>query len=103
MSALKAELPALAGRPRAAAMSSCRREAARAFGQALRAARLSRGISQERLAEAGDLDRTFPSLLERGRRTPTFFVIVRLADGLNMDPVALFADAVARLRRMALP
>jgi transcriptional regulator with XRE-family HTH domain len=83
----------------APAMSGDRRDAARAFGQTLRAARLERGISQEQLAEASELDRTFPSLLERGLRTPTFFVIVRLAEGLNTDPVALFRDAVARLHR----
>jgi transcriptional regulator with XRE-family HTH domain len=79
-------------------MSASRGQAARAFGQALRAARLARGISQEQLAEAGDFDRTYPSLLERGLRTPTFFVILNLADGLNTDPVTLFTDAVARLR-----
>jgi transcriptional regulator with XRE-family HTH domain len=79
-------------------MSGDRRDAARAFGQTLRAARLERGISQEQLAEA-QIDRTFPSLLERGLRTPTFFVIVRLAEGLDTDPVALFRDVVARLHR----
>jgi transcriptional regulator with XRE-family HTH domain len=82
-------------------VSARRRQAARAFGQALRAVRLARGISQEQLAEAGDFDRTYPSLLERGLRTPTFFVIVSLAEGLNTDPVALFTDAVARLRKQA--
>jgi transcriptional regulator with XRE-family HTH domain len=80
-------------------MSATRRHAARAFGQALRAARLGRGITQEQLAETGDFDRTYPSLLERGLRSPTFFVILSLAQGLNIDPEALFKDAVARLRR----
>jgi transcriptional regulator with XRE-family HTH domain len=79
-------------------VSASRRQTARAFGQALRAARLERGITQEQLAETGDFDRTYPSLLERGLRTPTFFVILSLAEGLNIDPVALFRDAVARLR-----
>ena len=37
-------------------------------------------------------------MLERGRRSPTFFVIVQLARALRMQPVALFADAVARLQ-----
>jgi transcriptional regulator with XRE-family HTH domain len=79
-------------------MNARRRQAAQAFGQALRAARLSRGISQEQLAETGDFDRTYPSLLERGLRTPTFFVIVSLAEGLGTDPIDLFTDTVARLR-----
>lgn len=84
-------------------MSANRRQAARAFGQALRAARLARGITQEQLAETGELDSTYPSLLERGLRTPTFFAMVSLAEGLNTDPVALFADAVARLRGQMPP
>jgi transcriptional regulator with XRE-family HTH domain len=79
-------------------MSVRRREVARAFGRELREARRLRGISQEQLAETGDFDRTYPSLLERGLRTPTFFVIISLAEGLNMDPVVLFTDAVGRLR-----
>jgi hypothetical protein len=45
-----------------------RNHSARAFGLALRAARLERGLSQEDLAERGDFDRTYPSLLEHGRR-----------------------------------
>ena len=43
------------------------------------------------------------SLLERGVRTPTFFVIVSLAEGPNTDPIALFGDAVARLRGQMPP
>jgi ribosome-binding protein aMBF1 (putative translation factor) len=39
------------------------REIARAFGQVLRTARTDRGISQDRLSEICDLDRTYPSLL----------------------------------------
>jgi transcriptional regulator with XRE-family HTH domain len=79
-------------------MSFRRVDAARAFGQALKEARLMRGLSQERLAELGEFDRTYPSLLERGRRTPTFFVILQLAAALGMNPAVLFNDAVARLR-----
>lgn len=75
-----------------------RADAARAFGQAIKEARLLRGLTQERLAELGDFDRTYPSLLERGRRAPTFFVILQLAVALRMSPAVLFNDAVARLR-----
>jgi transcriptional regulator with XRE-family HTH domain len=75
-------------------------DAARAFGQAIKEARLTRGLTQERLAELGDFDRTYPSLLERGRRAPTFFVILQLAVALRMSPAALFNDAVARLQAM---
>ena len=79
--------------------SNHRIRAARAFGLALRAARNERGMSQEDVAAECEFDRTYPSLLERGRRSPTFFVIVQLARALRMEPVALFGQAVARLRR----
>lgn len=75
-----------------------RLRAARAFGLALKSARLQRALSQEDLAERGEFDRTYPSLLERGRRSPTFFVILQLAYALRMEPVALFGHAVARLQ-----
>ena len=80
-------------------VSDPRNRAARAFGLALKAARLDRGMSQEDVAAECEFDRTYPSMLERGRRSPTFFVIVQLAQALRMHPVALFTDAVARLRR----
>src|SRR3569832_1627048 len=60
-------------------------QSARAFGRALKAARLERGLSQEDLAERGDFDRTYPSMLEHGRRAPTFFVILQLARALRME------------------
>jgi transcriptional regulator with XRE-family HTH domain len=57
-----------------------------------------KGITQEQLSETGDFVRTYPSLIERGIRNPTFFVIISLAEGLDVDPVALFADALALFR-----
>jgi transcriptional regulator with XRE-family HTH domain len=47
--------------------SNHRNCAARAFGQALKAARTERGMSQEEVAGECEFDRTYPSLLERGR------------------------------------
>ncbi len=76
-----------------------RRQAALAFGAALRAARVDRRISQVSLANLGNLDTSYLSLLERGLRVPSFLVIVRLAEALDVSPVKLFADGVARLRR----
>jgi XRE family transcriptional regulator, regulator of sulfur utilization len=83
--------------------TSQRIQSARAFGRALRAARTERGLTQEDLAERGDFDRTYPSLLERGRRSPTFFVILQLAHALRMEPVVLFAEAVALVRTEGRP
>lgn len=74
-----------------------RRQAALAFGSALRSARVDRGVSQMNLAAFSDLDPTYVSLLERGHRAPSFIVIIRLADALNVSSVQLFAAGVARL------
>lgn len=57
-----------------------------AFGRVLRQSRNERGLSQERLAELADLDRTTPSLLERGLRQPTLGVIILLGRALVVDP-----------------
>ena len=80
-------------------MSAARTKAARAFGRALRSARKKAGMSQEELAAYGEFDRTYPSLLERGKRTPTFLVIVELAKAMKIDPITLFTEALAELRR----
>ena len=39
-----------------------KRDVARAFGLTLRAVRVERGMSQDRLSEICDVDRTYPSL-----------------------------------------
>lgn len=74
-----------------------RQQAALAFGSALRSARTDQGVSQMSLATSSDLDPTFISLLERGRRVPSFIVIIRLADALKVSPIRLFAEGVARI------
>jgi DNA-binding XRE family transcriptional regulator len=73
-------------------MTIARNGTARAFGQALRAARLARGLSQEQLAEGAELDRSTPSLYERGLRTPTLTV-------LDIEPTQLVSDTLEQLRR----
>jgi ribosome-binding protein aMBF1 (putative translation factor) len=64
---------------------------ARAFGTALRDLRVARGLTQDALAEAAGLDRTYPSLLERGLRAPTFLVMWRLSRALGV-PLAELTD-----------
>jgi transcriptional regulator with XRE-family HTH domain len=70
-----------------------RQNVATAFGRVLRELRHARGLSQEQLAALGDFDRTYPSLLERGLRTPTLTVVFRLADVLGITASALVARA----------
>jgi transcriptional regulator with XRE-family HTH domain len=71
---------------------------AQAFGKVLRAARRQRGLSQEALCEGADLDRTYPSLLERGLRTPTLTVLIEIARALHVEPAELIRRTVFALQ-----
>jgi transcriptional regulator with XRE-family HTH domain len=59
------------------------RRVARAFGAVLRNTRNRQGLSQEALCEGANIDRTYPSLLERGLRTPTLPVVIEIAQALG--------------------
>jgi transcriptional regulator with XRE-family HTH domain len=62
-----------------------------AFGQAIRAIRSRRGVSQESLALQCGLDRTYISGIERGTRNPSLTNILKLAAALDVRPDELFA------------
>jgi transcriptional regulator with XRE-family HTH domain len=62
-----------------------------AFGQAIRAMRNRRGLSQESLALQCGLDRTYISGIERGTRNPSLTNILKLAAALDVRPAELFA------------
>lgn len=55
----------------------------------LRQARQRAGVSQEDLAGAANVDRTYVSGIERGLRNPTISVIARFADVLKTDAASL--------------
>ena len=78
------------------------REFAKAFGRHFRIARLKTGLSQETVALAGDFDRTYISLIERGQREPRLSFFIRLCETVNASPVDLLA-AVLNERARALP
>lgn len=54
------------------------------FGILIKDIRKNKSISQERLAEKTGLDRSFISLIERGKRVPTLTSIRKLAKALDM-------------------
>lgn len=56
------------------------------FGERLQAARLAKGWSQEKLAFEADLDRTYVSSVERGRRNISIVNIYKLAKALDLAP-----------------
>lgn len=61
------------------------------FGRRVRARRLEIGLSQEVLAEAAGLHRTYVGSVERGERNIALVNIVRLAGALGVDPAELVA------------
>ena len=58
------------------------------YGRALRTCRAMRGWEQERVAKQAGLSKSYISLIESGRRTPSVFAIRKLARSL-MVPEAL--------------
>ena len=56
------------------------------FGDLLRRHREAAKLSQERLAEISNLDRTFISLLERGQRQPSLETVFKLCTALEIQP-----------------
>lgn len=59
------------------------------LGQAVRRLREEQGVSQEELADRAQLDRTFISLLERGKRRATLESAQALAAALGVSFVEL--------------
>lgn len=67
-------------------------KALRAFGDRLKELREKRELSQERLSELGGMNRNYVSDVERGRRNPCLWNIVRLAEALEVSPSELFGS-----------
>lgn len=62
------------------------------LGQAIKAQREQLRLSQEQLAERCGFDRTYISLLERGKRNPSFLNLLRLSKGLEI-PLSKLIEA----------
>ena len=76
-----------------------RQKVAVAFGRVLREARKAKGLSQEELAGEAEFDRTYPSLLERGLRTPTLTVVIQLAKVLGVTAAYLVNKTLEEMAR----
>ena len=62
------------------------------FGQIIRRRRLLAQIGQEALADQAKIHRTHLSLIERGMRMPTLYVVQQLAHALKTSMVELMRD-----------
>jgi DNA-binding XRE family transcriptional regulator len=69
-----------------------RKQASSAFGKRLRELRDRQELSQDGLADATDIHPTAIGRMERGAREPRLTTILRLADGLDVQPGELLND-----------
>ncbi len=74
-----------------------------AFGLGVRALREKRGWTQEKLAEMADLDQTYISGIERGRRNLGFRNLVKLAQAFGVLGSELVAEGEQARRSRRLP
>jgi transcriptional regulator with XRE-family HTH domain len=68
------------------------------FGEALRAARKQRGLSQEKLALEAGVERNYISLIELGRNSPSIRMLFKLCRVLEVPPSALLARVEEQVR-----
>lgn len=66
---------------------------ARALGEVLREQRERRGLSQEAFGFEAELDRTYVSGVERGRRNPTLAIVHRWCRALGVRPSTVLRRA----------
>lgn len=64
-----------------------------AFGAGVRALRERRGWTQEKLAEKSELDQTYISGIERGKRNLGFRNLVTVAKAFGITPSELVAES----------
>lgn len=60
------------------------------LGKRLRHFRTEKGYSQESLADETQLDRTYISGLERGKRNPSFLILKKIANSLDIPIEKIF-------------
>jgi transcriptional regulator with XRE-family HTH domain len=62
------------------------------FGKCLQSQRVTRGLSQEQLAELINVDRTYISFLERGKRNPSLKLLNSLCIALDISLAEFFQE-----------
>ena len=68
------------------------------LGEILKSAREQAGLTQEALALAAEVDRSYISQLERGLKSPTGSMLFRLCQAMNASP----AELIDRLERAVI-
>jgi transcriptional regulator with XRE-family HTH domain len=71
-----------------------------AFGKVLREIRLEHSLSQEDLGFESGYHRTYISLLERGRKSPSLNTVFQLAAALGVSPSEIVKRTEARVSQV---
>jgi len=75
-------------------------EPEKAFSLVLKELRKKHRLSQERLADLCQLDRTFISLLERGKRQPSLSTIITIANCFDIAPSTMMKKIESHLNEI---
>ena len=70
---------------------------AQEFGKLIKLLRNGAGLSQKKFAERVGCYRTYPSLLEHGKRAPKLFMLIRIAHALGLNAATLLRMAERRM------
>ena len=65
----------------------------------MREYRTRKEMSQEDLAEAAELDRSFISMIERGIQSPNIIVLIKIAEVLEVPAAELIARMESAIRK----
>ncbi|MBW3467510.1 helix-turn-helix transcriptional regulator [Arthrospiribacter ruber] len=61
-----------------------------AYGEKVKAIRKSQNVSQEKLAELAELDRTYISDIENGKRNVSIETVFKIAKALDKPMISFF-------------
>lgn len=70
-----------------------------AFGEVIRGLRKSNNFSQEKLAELSNLDRSFISQIECGRKQPSLITIYQLAKAFKLSASKLVSLTDKKIKK----
>lgn len=74
-------------------------ELAQAFGAAVRALRMERGIAQESLAHQAGIERSHMGKVERGEHMPTLAIVFKIANALECSSALLMTETESQLKK----
>ena len=74
------------------------KESQRILAENIKRLRSEIGLSQEGLALAAEVDRTYVSQIERGICNPSLLILCRLSDVLSTEPAKLLSSSVFKGR-----